>query len=216
MKKLLSESDKDKLNKRITGAEEQTNAQIVLATIGRCDNYAEVPWKAFAVGASAAGLLIFLLDLFLLRWTTNTTVLFSLAIILLSGAGLSLLTILFPCFAGLFIARNRKEFETMQYAESLFLSRELFATEGRRGILLLISRFEKQVVILPDKGVRNYFKNDVMESIISNMIPDLRKNKISIALETGLNEIVKAFSPPLPEGLDINELSNEIIEEEGV
>ena len=35
-------------------------------------------------------------------------------------------------------------------------------------------------------------------------------------METGLDELVAALSPPVSEGPDINELSNEIIEEDGV
>ena len=216
MKYSLDETDRNILDKLISEAEEKTNAQIVLATIRRCHNYTEVPWKAFAIGSSLSCLLIFILDLLMFRWITNTAMLFSVAAILITGAVFSMLTIFSPRIAGLFISRSTMETETYRYAESLFLSRELFATEGRRGILLLVSEFEKQVVILPDKGAGSCLDEETLKIIISKMIPDLRKNKISIALETGLNEIVKSLCPPLPEGKAINELSNEIIEEEGV
>ena len=56
MKQILSASDRDLLDKRIMEAELQTKAQIVVALVKRCDNYAEIPWKAFAIGASVAGL----------------------------------------------------------------------------------------------------------------------------------------------------------------
>jgi len=215
MKYSLNEKDRNILDKLISEAEEKTNAQIVLATIKRCDNYTEVPWKAFAIGSSLSCLVIFLLDLLIFRWITGTAILFSVAAILITGAVFSLLTVFLPYFAGLFISGSRMETETYQYAESLFLSRELYATEGRRGILLLVSQFEKKVVVLPDRGAKSYLDDETMKRIISKMIPDLRKNKISNALETGLNEIVKALCPPLPKGKAINELSNEIIEEEG-
>jgi putative membrane protein len=125
------------------------------------------------------------------------------------------LTLLFPGFARLFLSAHRKESETLQYAESLFLSHELFATEGRRGVLLFVSHFEKQVVILPDKGVRNRLKVDNLNNIISKMTRDLRKNNVRIALETGLEELTAALSGSAQEASDKNELSNEIIEEEG-
>jgi uncharacterized membrane protein len=167
------------------------------------------------LGSSIAGLAIFLTDLIIFRWTTDTTILFAVAAILFTGAALSLLTVIIPGFAGFFISKIRKETETSQYAESLFLSRELFATEGRRGILLLVGLFEKQIVILPDKGVRNILDNDKMEKIIFKMIPFLRTNEVRDALEAGLKGIVESLCPPLPEGSRKDELSNEIIEEEG-
>ncbi len=108
-------------------------------------------------------------------WGMGTLILFPVATILATGTLFVFLTILFQGFARLFLSEGRRETETMQYAESLFLSRELFATEGRRGILLLISQFERQVVILPDKGVRDRLSIEVMDNIISKMTQYLRK-----------------------------------------
>ena len=215
MKQILSETDRDHLDKLIAEAELQTNAQIVLATVKRSDNYAEIPWKAFAFGASIAGLVVFLLDLVKV-WETGTLILFPVAIILATGTLFVFLTILFQGFARLFLSDGRRETETMQYAESLFLSRELFATVDRRGILLLISQFERQVIILPDRGIRDRLSIEVMDDIISKMTQYLRKDEVRNAMETGLEELIAELSPMTSSGQDINELSNKIIEEEGV
>ena len=155
-------------------------------------------------------------DLVLKDWVTDTMLLLSVTAVLAIGTLLALLTLIFKGFARLFLPKNRRESETRQYAESLFLSRELFTTEGRKGILLLVSQFERQVVILPDTGVRKWLSADVMKKIISKMTLNLRQNKVQNAMETGLDELVAALSPPVSEGPDLNELSNEIIEEDGV
>jgi len=215
MKQILSETDRVHLDKLIAEAELQTNAQIVLATVKRSDNYAEIPWKAFAFGASIAGLVVFLLDLVKV-WEMGTLILFPVAIILATGTLFVFLTILFQGFARLFLSDGRRETETMQYAESLFLSRELFATEDRRGILLLISQFERQVIILPDRGVRDRLSIEVMDDIISKMTQYLRKDEVRNAMETGLEGLIAELSPMTSSGQGINELSNKIIEEEGV
>jgi len=216
MKQLLNDNERNILNELVVQAEEKTRAQIVLAVIKRCDNYAEIPWKAFAIGASCAGFAVYILDMLTVRWITDTLVLFSVIAILATGALFSLLTVIFPRFTGLFISKSRRESETLQYAESLFLSRELFATEGRRGILLLISKFERQVCIIPDIGVRSRFTGIQIKRIISKMTPFLRKDEVKNALETGLEEIIEILCPPLSTASDRNELPNEIIEEEGV
>lgn len=216
MKQVLSDIDRTLLDKLIAEAENQTKAQIVLATVKRSDNYAETPWKAFAFGSSVAGFVVFLLDMFVLGWITDKTILFSIAAILATGVIFVILTLLFPGFARLFVSESRRVTETMQYAESLFLERELFATDGRRGILLLVSQFERQVVILPDKGVRDRLNKEVIKNIISNMTQYLRHNEIRKALETGLEELVKELCPSASARPDKNELSNQIIEEEGI
>jgi len=188
----------------------------VVAMVRRCDNYAEIPWKAFAIGASVAGLAVVTTDLVMKDWIADIRLLLSVTAVLATGTLLAMLTLIFKGFARLFLPKSRRETETRQYAESLFLSRELFTTEGRKGILLLVSQFERQVVILPDTGVRKWLSADVMEKIISGMTPHLRQNKVRNAMETGLDELVTALSPPVAEGPDKNELSNKIIEEDGV
>ena len=216
MKQILSDFDRGLLDKRIAEAELQTKAQIVVAMVRRCDNYAEIPWKAFAIGASVAGLAVVTTDLVMKDWIADIRLLLSVTAVLAIGTLLAMLTLIFKGFARLFLPKSRRETETRQYAESLFLSRELFTTEGRKGILLLVSQFERQVVILPDTGVRKWLSADVMEKIISGMTPHLRQNKVRNAMETGLDELVTALSPPVAEGPDKNELSNKIIEEDGV
>jgi len=66
MKKILSDHERDQLNQLVADMENRMDAQIVLAVVKRCDSYAELPWKAFALGASIAGLVFFILNLLLL------------------------------------------------------------------------------------------------------------------------------------------------------
>ena len=58
-----------------------------------------------------------------------------------------------PPFARLFLAAHRRDLEVRQHAQSLFLTRELFATRARTGVLILVSLFERRIEILPDTGL---------------------------------------------------------------
>jgi len=53
-------------------------------------------------------------------------------------------------FGRLFIRSDRMEEEVHQRAQVVFLARELFATPGRDAILVLVSLFERHVVVIPD------------------------------------------------------------------
>ena len=216
MKQKLTDADRVLLDRRIADTEKRTGAQFVLASVRRSDSYAELPWKAFAFGASIASLIVLLLDLFVLGWLTETLIVFSVVVILASGALMALLTVILPGFARLFLSPIRREVETLQYAESLFLSRELFATEERSGILLLVSQFERQVVILPDTGVRNLLDNEALKEVISGMKRHLREGELRQAMEAGLEGILAALASPLKSADGNNELTNDIIEEEGI
>src|SRR4030042_6915214 len=98
MKPILSKSDRDRLEQRIAEAEKRTGAQIVLAVGQRSDVYAELPWIAFALGASSAGLAVVLADVFSSGWNSRAMLLTQVASILGAGAVLALLTVLVPRF----------------------------------------------------------------------------------------------------------------------
>jgi putative membrane protein len=215
MERILSDHEHSRLDERIAEAEKRTKAQIVLAVIKRSDAYAELPWKAFALGASIAGLLVFILDLLFYYWISHAMALVAVGVTLAAGAALALLTVFVPGFARLFLSAHRAELEVRQYAESLFLTREMFATGRRTGILLLVSLFERQVVLLPDKGLSNRLTRDAMRDVIAPMSSSLARNEINRALEAGLERLTLILEAMAPGGTVENELSHEIIEEKG-
>jgi putative membrane protein len=216
MKPKLSESDRNRLEKRIVEAEKRTGAQIVLAVIRRSDVYAELPWKAFALGASVSGLAVFITDVFSKSWTFHPSWIIPAAEILGAGIFLAVLAVFSPPFAKLFLPRHRAETEVRQYAESLFLHRELSATSGRSGVLLLVSLFERRVVLYPDKGLHSRLTHDEMRGIIAGMTPFLKRQDLYGALETGLNGLSQKLETSRPAGSGKNELPDRIIEEKGV
>jgi putative membrane protein len=216
MKPFLSREDRDHLEKRVAETEKLTNSQIVLATVRRSDSYAEIPWKAFTLCASLAGLLVFALDLILFGWMQDVIVLVSVVTTLAIAAFAVLLTVLSQGFARLFLSGSRAEEEVRQYAESLFLSKEVFATSQRRGILLLISLFERKVIILPDKGLSDNLNRKELERIITLMKQPLIHNDISKAMDLAIGEFKRIIKPVSSGEGTSDELSNSIIEEKGL
>lgn len=215
MKKILNDQERSRLDQRIAEAEKRTGAQIVVAVIHRSDNYSELPWKAFALGVSVTGLLVFIFDLLRPGWTSQTAVLTTVAATLAVGTISALLTIYVPRFARLFLAVHRAEVEVRQYAESLFLSHELFATRRRTGILLLVSLFERQVILLPDTGLNERLSQKAMQKIIAQLTPLLASGQVSRALEQGLLRLEEILVVSATGKSGKNELSNDIIEEKG-
>lgn len=215
MKLRLSDHDRSRINLRVDETEKRTRTQIVLTVIQRSDTYAELPWKAFSLGASVAGLLLVLMDWWLYDWYPHVTALITIVGILACGALLALLTVMFPRFARCFLSDHRAEVEVQQYAKSLFLERELFATQKRTGILLLISLFERRVVVLPDKGLDGLLKENDVQNIIAAMTPLLKRKQVSQAFDAGLDQLSHILTTTAPDASN-DELPNEIIEEEGV
>ena len=53
-----------------------------------------------------------------------------------------------PAYARLFINRFRMDGEVRQYAQSMFLTRQLFHTRARSGVLVLAALFERKVQVI--------------------------------------------------------------------
>lgn len=215
MKKILTHQERIQLDRRIAEVEKRTGAQIVLSIIHRSDTYAELPWKAFALGAAVAGLAAVVFDLLLTGWNSGLAVLFAVVSVLATGAACALLCIAFPKFAWFFLDAHRAEVETRQYADSLFLSREVFATRGRTGLLLLVSMFERQVVLLPDIGLSKRLSKESMHHIVSRMTAVLAGGQVGLALEKGLKGLEEHLAATAAGTSRENELPNAIIEEKG-
>jgi len=216
MKLLLSDDDRKHLDQLISETEKRTKTQIVLAVVKRSDSYVEIPWKAFAMTASVAGMAVIIISLLVNYWVSESDILIAITATLLAGALVALASVFVPAVARFFLSGHRAEEEVRHYADSLFLEKQLFTTRKRMGVLLLVSLFEKKVVILPDTGLSEKLSQEEMQKIIKLMISYLRKNELGKAFEVGLAQLSAALQDRVSEDDYENELPDNIIEEEGV
>jgi putative membrane protein len=120
-----------------------------------------------------------------------------------------------PRFARIFLDAHRAEVEVRQYAQSLFLSREVFATRERTGILLLVSMFEQQVIVFPDSGLDKRLSREALRSIVARMTTALAAGQAARALENGLQGLEEYLAVTAFAASSGSELPNSIIEEKG-
>jgi putative membrane protein len=174
---------------RVAVVEARTGTQVVTAVIGKSDSYPEAPWKAFALGAGAAALAFALWQVSGGAWTADTSRLAHVLVILGSGAVLALFCVLCPPFARLFTDGHRRDTEVMQFAQALFLRHRLDRTRGRFGILVLVSLFERKVVILADTGFDGRIDASDWGGPTRRIALLLRHATTAVALRAGLEAI---------------------------
>jgi putative membrane protein len=213
----LNDAEAEAIDAQIGRLESRTGAQVVTAVVGKSDTYIELPWKAFALGAALAGFAVVLADMWWPQWVTSHSALIQATTILGAAAASALLAIFVPPFARLFLRAARRDLEVRQHARSLFLTRELFKTRGRTGVLILVSLFERRVEILPDTGLHARVSEADWESVVARMTPRLREARPFHALQEGLAAledllVSRGFQP----GAGPNELSDRPIEERGI
>lgn len=185
----VSEQDKERLARRVATLEERTGAQVVTALAARSDAYPEVPWKAFALGAGLAALCVTARSLLARDWETGYPALEHSICILGAGALLALLAVLWAPLARLFTGRLRRDTEVGQNARSMFFDRGLDRTRGRIGILLLVSVFEREVVLLADDGFEGKVDDADWQELTRRVTFLLRHDGAAAALHAGLDAL---------------------------
>ena len=185
----LSEKERQEINTLVARFEADTGIQAVAAVIGKADAYPEIPWKAYALG-SALGALGLAADPGLLpQWAQTHIAAFHAMAILGCGAVFSVIAAFVPPIGRLFLNRLRAQGEARQYAQALFLERELFRTAERCGVLLLVSEFERAVVILPDRGLAAVCRAADLDRAIAAMRPLLARGRTVAAFEAAFGSL---------------------------
>jgi putative membrane protein len=214
----LSADESSAISESIARVEARTGIQVVAAIVEKSDSYVELPWKAFALGASIAAFITVIVDSLRPQWVTWETALVHAVTILGVAAAFAMLAVFVPGFGRLFLRDARSHLEVKQYAQSLFLKRELFRTEDRDAVLILVSEFERRIEILPDVGLHNRVTEIEWRRVVDAMAPHLRETRRSHALQAGLRTIEqllvsKGFHG---RGHGSNELPDRPIKERGV
>ncbi len=213
----LSSAEAAAIDRQVEAIEARTGVQIATAIVGKSDTYVELPWKAFAVGASLTAFGVVAADVWQPQWVTAATPLLEAITILGVGATGALAAIFVPPFGRLFLRTHRADSEVRHHAESLFLRRELFRTRNRTAVLLLVSVFERRIEILADTGLRQRVSEADWHVVIDRMAPQMRRTSPAQALQNGLEAVEELLlrKGSAAAGAITNELPDRTIEERG-
>jgi len=207
----------DTVKVRVAGLEAASGVEVVTAVIARADSYPEVPWKAFALGASLAALAAAVMALFEPGWDASVAVVETAVAVLAVGGALGLGTVWITPFARVFIPAERREAEVRQYAQALFLEHGLHRTRRRDGILVLASLLEHQVVVLADRGVSEKCAAGEIDSVVATVTSALSRKSLADALLAGLEQLdgILARHGFRAQAGDTNELPDTVIQQRG-
>ena len=205
------------VKRRVAALENTTGVEVVVAVIARADSYPEIPWKAFALGASIVSLVAAVSALLEPSWEAFKAVAETVVATLAGGAAAALVTIWVAPFARLFLPRARREGEVLQYAQAMFLESGLSRTVRRNGILLLVSLFERQVVVVADYGVREKIGGGGLDPVVSSVTARLAQGALRNALLDGLAQLEETLLARgfRPQPGDTNELPDAVVQQRG-
>jgi uncharacterized membrane protein len=182
----LSSADASAIATRIAEVEARTGVQVVVAVVGRTARYPEARWKAFALGVSLGALIIGGSAFVRPEWNTTGATFGGIVAVLAAGIMNALAATWLRGYQRAFVRHNRAAAEVRQYAEGLFLARELYATPARTAVLIVVGLFERAVVVHADRGFTDRIATPEWEGVVTPMTVALRSGERAGAVQAGL------------------------------
>ena len=155
---------------------------------GQGRRYVELPWKAFALGAALAALVLVVADALSPRWTgaDNASILRAVAILGVGRRQRACSPSSHRLRRGCFCARRRRDARSAPLRAGVVPARASCSPRAQRnGILLLVSLFERKVEILADVGLHARVDAADWRTVIDAMTPLLRERRCFGALAAG-------------------------------
>jgi putative membrane protein len=182
---LFSLEDRQTVERAVRDAEQKTSSEIVAYVVARSDGYDETRWK----GALLSALLC---APFAAGWARlDPWIPLEIAVLgpLLAGASLGwMLPVWIPTVRRFLAGPHRLARRARQRAVEAFVEREVFGTRERSGILVFLSLFERQVVLLADAGIHAKVEQAHWDAIVAGIVNGIRSGQAGSALAAAIAE----------------------------
>src|SRR5690606_31127589 len=110
------------------------------------------------------------------------------------------------------VSRAYLDLRCRQSAENAFLEEEVFNTRHRTGIMIFVSFFENEVIVMADRGISKDVEQKEWDNIVDELVSHMRKGKVTEGIASAIRRcgeilLEKGFhkSPD-----DINELRDDL------
>ncbi|MBS1539093.1 MAG: hypothetical protein JSS73_00445 [Bacteroidetes bacterium] len=217
IRKRFSEQDLERIKEAVRQAESKISGEIVPVFVEKSGVYSVANYRAALVAGSLAYLVIVLFDRYLHgaskllgiydRDPLLVFLLIAIACLLGSTAAHYI-----PSLQKFFISQHHFDRMTRQRAETAFLQEEVFNTRHRTGIMIFISFFEKEVMVIADRGISKVVEQKEWDNMVQGIILNIRMGNVVRGMEAAIlrcGEILleKGF---LKTADDVNELKDDL------
>ena len=215
LKQRLREEDLERIKVAVKNAEEKISGEIVPVLVERSGDYLIALYKGGLIGAAFTFVSMVVLDRFVINDAVNTLFydpVFILLIVILGGV----LGAVIPYFSDpvkrLLVAKRYQGLVTRQCAENAFLEEEVFNTRQRTGVMIFVSFFEHEVIVMADKGISKIVDQKQWDRIVQDLAKEIRNGRVVEALENGIKQcgdilLEKGFRKTID---DVNELRDDL------
>ncbi len=208
MKKIFTDSELERIKNAVKEAEKSTSAEIVPVFFESSGNYSDTYWKSGIVFASLWTFLYFVYYSLNSTWLGN--LLFFVVTQMSAGLIGASLVYVFPFWKRMLLDRIEVRKRIQDIAYRVFLEEEIFKTKERTGMLLFMSFFEQEAIILGDAGINRVVKPSVWEGILSQLIFNLQKSDKTNAIVQAIQSMGNLLKEYPIQPNDSNELRDDL------
>jgi putative membrane protein len=209
--KRFSEQDLERIKAAVKSAESKISGEIVPVFVEQSGFYTIANYRGALTGSSLLFLLVILFDRY-----APTLALYDPLFIFMAVALGGILGWAFPHFIPparrWFLGQKHLDESTRKKAENAFLQEEVFNTRHRTGIMIFVSFFEREVIVMADRGISKVVDQKEWDKMVRGIVDSVRKGKIVEGIESAIKRcgevlLEKGFiqSPD-----DINELRDDL------
>lgn len=175
-KKLFTAKELQNIEQSVKEAEAVSGGEIVPVFAQHSSFYEMALWRSGFILAGFCGLMLSVIYLFT-DWILFLPPHIWLLIVLTAGLTGATMTLVLPSLKRGFIGRKILQARVLEQAKNMFYDYNVGGTEQRTGILIFISFFEKQAVILADIGIAELVSEGQWKEIMQPLTGGIKKKK---------------------------------------
>ena len=211
IKKRFTPQELERIKAAVKSAESKISGEVVPVFVEKSGNYSIANYRGAMIVAALTFLVIIVLDRYFPSLAVYDPMLI-FTLVLVGGLAGAVIPHYFLPLKRLLLDQSNLDMATQKRAENAFLEEEVFNTSQRTGIMIFVSFFEREVIVMADKGISKVVEQKEWDKMVRGIIEGVRKGKIVDGLEVAIKQcgdllLEKGFviSPD-----DINELSDDL------
>ena len=213
IQKRFTNQELERIKAAVREAESKISGEIVPVFVEKSGTYTLATYRAALFGAMAVFMLIVIFD----RYVPSVAIydrdpLLTFVFVALGGLLGALMAHFINPVKRLMVSPYLLDQATKQRAENAFLEEEVFNTRQRTGIMIFVSFFEHEVIVMADKGISKVVDQKVWDNLVRGIIESVRNGKVIDGMEVAIKKCGEIL---LEKGFvvdpdDVNELGDDL------
>ncbi len=211
IQKRFTPEELERIKAAVREAESKISGEIVPVFVEKSSHYTIANYRAALIGAASVFFLIVIFDRYIPTLAVYDPVII-FVLVMLGGLIAAAKAHFINPVKRLMLSQSYMDQATRKRAENAFLEEEVFNTRQRTGIMIFISFFEHEVIVMADKGISKVVDQKEWDAIVKTIIDHVKKGKITdgmvaAILRCGQILLEKEF---LVTPDDVNELKDDL------